>query len=1192
MSSGSPQGSAVKRPNRRTLKILLFLAAVVAAVFVFLNTPFAWEQGCALARRELPSLLGMKIGIGRCELDALARTVKLYNVSASPMEGQTGPSFTAESIEARISSFRPVFRRAELDFLKVTRPRLAIEQKEPAPASPVSPCPFDALGRVHIGELRVTDAEVQVRFPDGQRLEVTDLGITWFEQHGVAQFEVAAGNGTLSIVKSHDLPISNLHLSGVLATPELRLEVSRARVGLGETTLSLSGQIERLCNPRLNLDAKISLPLSGLVQAGILAVPAEGNLSIRTQITGSPAAPVLSTRIVATNAVVGQFHPGDFEARLSYNQNEVKLDELLLRAGAGTAKISGSVKLQKNLPARFKADIEGAEFGHILEIAGLKGSWVNFASFGRVNVAGHLLPGVQLAGEADLRTTNFTLATRAFNAPLRDGTSVLKFDEGHVALNVRFLSDRVELLHARIDSGKSQATADATLFYQSSRGALIKAIANPLVLSDFRRIAGLDADGVGTAQVEVYGPYGDIRLDSSASFQDLDFWYFSLGALQGKVRYAKQVLDFAGLSGQKGATSYSASGALRFANELHTTWDVSVPHGRTEDIVDVIVGLHPSIELFQGVSTGDATGSVHISSPVSQLTGRVEFDLKDTRYYGRRIGDGKVVLRFVNGESMILDRATFSGPFAAINASGIYSFRGPLDYRFRADKLSLAELVGVERSKKLGLSGTATLVGKAAGDATTPEVTAYLHSPQVSFGDRGSSEGHLEGRIFGRELQIWGRPFKDTKVSSKVTLKAPYPYQGNLAFALQEIRPLLPPGAVAQGLAGAVEGSIRAQGELQNAGSLDLDGRLEKLRLSRGDFAGENDGPISFSYRHGRFDLVPVTFRGPNTELTLGGWAGPTQIDAKMNGSLDVRLLESFVPSLERSGGRVEISAAATGNVNDPSIFGSAEIRDARLSLRDVPISAKGLSGRIEFSEAKVLVQDVRGVLNDGRVLLRGNLGIRHLGLQSVEMMLQLDEVSFRPREYLPVTLTGELTLVGKSEAMVLSGDLDVVKLRYDQPLQIESFLTQIKGAQGIVLSERKSEWLTLDVGFHAKGDVRVENNLARARLTGDVRLTGTNASPGMVGTIQAVSGSQAFFRGNQFTVRQGVLDFKDRRSIDAVFDLLAETQVREYLVHLHAFGRASDPKLILSAEPELSEGDIFSLLTLGITSSRADLAI
>jgi translocation and assembly module TamB len=304
-----------------------------------------------------------------------------------------------------------------------------------------------------------------------------------------------------------------------------------------------------------------------------------------------------------------------------------------------------------------------------------------------------------------------------------------------------------------------------------------------------------------------------------------------------------------------------------------------------------------------------------------------------------------------------------------------------------------------------------------------------------------------------------------------------------------------------------------------------------------------------------------------------------------MGGSLDVRLLESFVPALERSAGRVEISAAATGNVSDPSILGNAEIRDARVSLRDVPISAKALSGRIEFSETKLLVQDVRGVLNEGRVLLRGNLGLRRLGLQSIALILQLEEVAFRPREYLPVTLTGELSLVGKSEAMVLSGDLDVVKLRYDQPLAIESFLTQIKSAQGTLLSERKSEWLSFDIGFHAKGDVRVENNLARARLTGDVRLTGTNASPGLVGTIQAVDGSQAFFRGNQFTVKQGVLEFKDRRSIDAVFDLLAETQVREYLVQLHAFGRASDPKLILSAQPDLSEGDILSLLTLGITS-------
>jgi translocation and assembly module TamB len=37
--------------------------------------------------------------------------------------------------------------------------------------------------------------------------------------------------------------------------------------------------------------------------------------------------------------------------------------------------------------------------------------------------------------------------------------------------------------------------------------------------------------------------------------------------------------------------------------------------------------------------------------------------------------------------------------------------------------------------------------------------------------------------------------------------------------------------------------------------------------------------------------------------------------------------------------------------------------------------------------------------------------------------------------------------------------------------------------------------------------------------------------------------------------------------------------------VRLHAFGRAASPQVVLQAEPELSEADILSLLTLGVVS-------
>src|SRR5262249_25276609 len=202
-----------------------------------------------------------------------------------------------------------------------------------------------------------------------------------------------------------------------------------------------------------------------------------------------------------------------------------------------------------------------------------------------------------------------------------------------------------------------------------------------------------------------------------------------------------------------------------------------------------------------------------------------------------------------------------------------------------------------------------------------------------------------------------------------------------------------------------------------------------------------------------------------------------------------------------------------------------------------------------------------------------------------MELSMQLEEVSARPRDYLPMTLSGELSLHGKPNALLLAGEMDIVKLRYDQSLGAETLLAQFQKAESNTLYDPAPEWLSFDVGIRARGDVRIDNNLARAKLVGDLRLTGSNARPGLLGTLSAAEGSQAFFRGNQFAVTQGSLEFRERKSIDAVFDLHAEAQVREYLVRLHAFGHASDPKVLLSSEPQLSEGDILSLLTLGVTA-------
>jgi translocation and assembly module TamB len=224
-------------------------------------------------------------------------------------------------------------------------------------------------------------------------------------------------------------------------------------------------------------------------------------------------------------------------------------------------------------------------------------------------------------------------------------------------------------------------------------------------------------------------------------------------------------------------------------------------------------------------------------------------------------------------------------------------------------------------------------------------------------------------------------------------------------------------------------------------------------------------------------------------------------------------------------------------------------------------------------------VQDVQGFLNDGSVRGRGDLRLDAAGLQHVELGLDLTEVSVPLRDELPGTFSGALLLAGKPGAYQLGGTLELARLRYTQELTLESLIRDVRQPRLAAGTGKAVEWLKLDVGVELGNDVRLDNNLARARLVGKLKLGGTNVAPLLTGTVETDAGAQAFFRNNSYAIGRGQLVLS---SFEPTFDLSAKSQVREYLVSVKAFGRLDDPNLSLSSEPALSEVDILSLLTLG----------
>lgn len=1188
----SPQGR-----QGTTRKALLGLLLVMAGALAALRSPVTWEVACTLARRHLPDVLGLDVGIGQCELDPLGQKVIVRGVSLF-LPGADTPLFAADMAEVQLGIVRPPFNQLHLDLLRVQRPRVALDlsqPSEPKPEPEAASCPLEVLERVRISRVALTEAEVRLALPGGGRVDVSELDVGWSERWGVAELDVEARRGTVRPGAGQpELVLGRLAFSGGLDVDEQLLEVHRAEVALEEVQVNLSGRIEKLCAPSLALDAQVFLPLRALSQAKLLPRPATGHLWARFAVNGPPAAPNVSAEVSASGlGYDNQFGPTNLTARAFYSGDRVRVEDLVLPVGAGRVRLNGSLRLTAGLPLEVDVATENASLGRILDKAGVKGSWVDFPATVGARLSGTLLPRPNLGGEVDLRTGRFVLATRPYDAPEAEGLTILTFERAHATTYFKLLPDRVNFGNVEVEAGRSRVHGGDVTLYFDGRGLEVHGEAD-LELSDFGHIAELEWSGRGPARFSVVGPYADVKVDASVSFRDFTFWGFGLGVVQGKVTYEDFVLGFPTVTGQKGRTQYYGKGALTFGRSLLARAEVTVPHGRTEDMVDVLAGLHPSIAVLQGTLAGTTSGRVEIDSPVDRLEGLVAFDFKDTTYYGRRMGDGSGRLRFADGKAMVLERSVLEGPLGRTWVEGTWKWTdGSLDYQFGGDNLSLAEVVGPEFAARAGVRGTLSLTGRVEGDNETPIVVAELRSPRVTFADRNLGELGLQARMVGRDMQVWGKPFADASGFLSMKVREPFPFDVSVKLALPEIRPLLPEAAISRGVSGELSGEVSAQGALGQFESLRASATVDRLTLSRGDFRAENDGPILLGYSGGRVDVQSLAMRGTDTSLTAAGWVAPRDMDLSLRGRVEARLIESLLPGLlERTGGIVDITAAATGRPENPKLMGSADIRNARLSWRGQPVTLRSLSGRLHFTEQRVVLESLSGLLNEGRVSARGDVQLERFQPRRLQASVQLEQVSYRAMEDLPVTASGSLQLTGPLDALVLSGDVDINKLHYQKGLELDGILKNMARRPTVVSAntEKPREFLALDVNVHL-GDVRVDNNLARARLLGDLRLVGTNVKPGLLGRVEAAEGSQAFFRNTQFTVTEGQLEFRDRQSIDPVFEVHAESLVREYTVKLHAFGRLSDPQLMLTSEPALTEGDIVSLLTLGVTSSDKDTA-
>ncbi len=1186
--------------SRRLRRALLLLALGVLAVVLLLRTEKAGAFVCEKIQQEVPKRYPYGVTIGRCELEPLTQAVRLEDVKVTPrpVPGAEAPAPLLEADEAYLSLRSVLLNSVTLDQVRLVNPRAkvdlsALPRGTAAPGAKKS-CPLELLKAVRFEQLEVRNAAIEVTLSPGRKVSLEGLDLDWKTRRRSIELSAVLRGGRAEL-DSRTARLGKALLDGTLDLDEESLTLQRTEVSVEGASLSAAGRLDQLCDPApvLDLNGQVFLPLAAVARLAEKKElePADGQLWARWSVSGHADQPQGRLQLQASELKLGRFKPGDFTAALSFNPERVNLDSFETKSGEGWVRASGEVKLTGKLPVKVKLETEDASFARIMERASVPGSWVEFPASVRGTVTGTLLPAPNLSGPIEAKLGRFTLAAHAFDAPRAPGPTILTFPRATARFKLSVFGDRVEFNDVSATEGPTDATrlsGAVVLHFPPAPSLDVNVTADSLELSDFGAIAEIPWSGSGSAQVRVHGPLGPgpgVEIDGKVALKDFELAHYAGGAVSGPVKLRGTTLTFPALSGMRGKTPYFGFAELRFLpDDLHLSAQAQLGQGRTEDLVDLMAHVSPSIAVFQGVLTGEATGNVRFEGPAKTIDGWINVKLDDTAYYGRRFGSGAVSLRLDQLQSLVLEPMTLSGPLGTTRAQGTWALSGPLDYDVRIEQGAVAEAVGPAGAAQ-GIDGQFNLVAKVSGTADVPVVQAYLTSPDLKYGHQSLGSSQLEGRLVGKDMDVFGTLFPGAKGVASMKWKEPYPYQANLSLDLTDLKPFFPASAARQGLGGSLTGEVKGSGPLLDPGASHLSVALSRLKLSRGDVWVANEGPVALGFDAGRLEVPAFHVKGPTTELSADGYFGPANVDLKAEGKLDLRLVESLVPQLDRTGGELELSGVVSGTVKQPLLVGSAEVRDARFAVKGQALALRAISGHAEFSQQRVLFQDFEGFANDGRVKATGDLRLDGSGVRNMQVDLDVDEVTVQPRADLPATVSGHLSFSSgqpiTEQPYTLQGDLTVMKMHYTTPLDLETFLqTRIALPPS---DEQPTEWLRYNVDIDATtGDVRLDNNLARAKVSGKLHLIGSNLQPVLLGTLATEEGAQAFFRSTTFNVSHASLQFT---KTDPTVDFSAKAQVREFTVNVKAFGRLSDPKVSLTSEPALPESDILSLLTLGVTS-------
>jgi outer membrane protein assembly complex protein YaeT len=386
--------------------------------------------------------------------------------------------------------------------------------------------------------------------------------------------------------------------------------------------------------------------------------------------------------------------------------------------------------------------------------------------------------------------------------------------------------------------------------------------------------------------------------------------------------------------------------------------------------------------------------------------------------------------------------------------------------------------------------------------------------------------------------------------------------------------------------------TVDAQMSATRADLMALDGRITfpELQLALNGLTLAQEQPSTIRLASGVARVEQFTLTGSVGTITASGTVGltgdrPINVDAK--GNVNVAAISVFTDAVSAEGDTT-LNIAARGTIAEPDLTGFVDMRNARFVVDEPTIAAENMNARLLLAGRRISVAELTGTLNGGSVTGSGHVEFGTGGIADLNLEVATNDVAFDAPLDLRSLSDANVRFRRREDEFVLEGQvtLDEAGLTGDINFD-EGLLAALTARRTLDLTEERNPFLErvrFDVNIDTATPIIVDNNLARAEVTTDLRLIGTPYEPGLAGRLTVLEESEITLNERRYQVERGVITFLGERRILPSFDLRLITTARNYDITLSVTGTPGDTDTTLTSNPTLPEPDIMSMLVTGRT--------